>query len=307
MVSPQMELESDLATALRQRPMLADGAMGTQLQRAGLEPGGCGELWNIAQPARVQAIHRAYAGAGAQLIITNTFGANRFALDRHGAAEHVVAINRAGAEIARRAVGERAWVLGDIGPFGGFIAPLGEHAEGDVYAAFLEQARALVEGGVDGIIVETMSAIEEITLAIRAARESGARIVFASMAFEATRVGPRTMMGTAPEPAATAMLSAGADVIGSNCGTSLAVADHAEIIRHMRTVAPSAMLISQPNAGQPVRHDDGEIVYPGSAELMASEIVALLDAGASIVGGCCGTTPEHIAAFANCFALYRSG
>jgi 5-methyltetrahydrofolate--homocysteine methyltransferase len=292
-----------LLDAARAAPLLADGGMGTQLQRAGLEPGGCGDLWNLEHPDRVLEIQRRYVAAGAQVLLTNTFGSNRYVLERYDAADRVVSGNVAGAAVARQAAGADVWVLGDIGPFGGFVEPLGDHTADDVYGAFAEQARALLEGRVDGIIIETMTALDEIALAIRAARDMGAPFVIACMSFDATRAGLRTMMGTTPEQAAEAMLAAGADALGANCGTSLTIADFAEIARRYRAVAPDAVIMVEPNAGQPELIGDDVVYSAGPAE-MAATIGVLVDAGVDIIGGCCGTTPDHISAFAH--ALGRS-
>lgn len=286
-----------LLDVARRQPIIADGAMGTQLQRAGLEPGGSGDLWNLQHPERILEIQRRYADAGARILLTNTFGANRYVLDRYDARDVVVSCNLAGAAIARQAAGDDAWVLGDIGPFGGFLEPLGEHPAEEVREAFTEQARALIEGRVDGIMIETMTALDEVALAIRAARDAGAPLVIASMAFDATRAGLRTMMGATPEQAAETMLAAGADAIGANCGTGLEPADFAEIARRYRTVAPDAVVMVEPNAGRPELVGD-VVVYRAGPESLAAALPRLLDAGVSIIGGCCGTTPEHIRALA---------
>lgn len=286
-----------LLEALRRRTLLGDGAMGTELQRAGLEPGAGGELWNLERPDAVLEIHRRYGAAGAEVLLTNTFGASRLGLARHGADDRVREINLAGAALARRALGDTGWVLGDLGPSGGLLQPLGELEPDVVYAAFTEQARALLAGGVDGILVETMTAPEELALAVRAARAAGAPVVIASMAFDRTRVGLRTMMGTAPEAAARAMLAAGADVLGANCGTGLALADFAEVARAYRAVAPGVPLLVRPNAGQPELVGTA-VVYHAGPEPMAAQVPALLAQGVRLLGGCCGTTPAHVRAFA---------
>ena len=287
-----------ILAAVSNGPLLADGAMGTQLQHAGLEPGGCGDLWNLERPAQVQQIHRSYSEAGAQLITTNTFGANRIVLERYGAEARVADINRAGAELARAAASRGSYVLGDIGPFGGFIAPLGEYDPEQLFDVFAEQAAALLAGGADAIIVETMTAIEEAVLAAQAARAAGAEVVIATMSFDRTRVGPRTMMGVAPEQAAASLVAAGAAVVGANCGASLETEDFRQILQRMRQAMPDALLIAQPNAGLPHITPGGEISYPTSPQHFADGIGELIGAGAMIVGGCCGTTPSHISAVA---------
>ena len=210
-----------LLDALRERVLLADGAMGTEIQRAGLESGGCGEAWNLDHPERVLAIQRRYVEAGSDVLLSHTFGASRIMLDRHGEGARTAEINRAAVAIAREALGERGYVLGDIGPFGGLMEPYGEVPPADVERAFKEQARALVEAGADGIIIETQTAFEELALAIAAAREAGAAAVIGSVAFDrmVEEDDVRTMMGVSPEQAAEFMVEHGCDVAALNCGT----------------------------------------------------------------------------------------
>ena len=284
-----------LLQALAERPLLADGAMGTQLQRAGLAPGGCGEVWNLDAPDRVEAIQRAYVEAGSDCLVTNTFGGSRILLERHGQGERVTAINRAGVEIARRAFGGReGFVLGDIGPFGGLLEPYGDEPADRVAAAFAEQAEALVAGGVDAVIIETQTALEELVLAVEAARAAGAPCVIGSMAFDRLRggTGVRTMMGVSPEQAAERMAQLGVDVVGLNCGTGIDMPAAADIVARYRS-ACDLPVMAQPNAGQP-ELVELQVVYRQPPEEMAAGIEAVLAAGARIVGGCCGSTPEHI-------------
>ncbi len=287
--------QSPLLQALAERPLLADGAMGTQLQRAGLEPGGCGEAWNVDAPDRVLAIQRAYVEAGSDCLITNTFGASRIMLERHGEAGRVEAINRAGAEIARRAFGGRpGFVLGDIGPFGGLLEPYGDIPAARVAAAFAEQAATLVQGGVDAIIIETQTSLEELGLAFEAAGAAGAPCVIGSMAFDRMRDGDevRTMMGVSPEQAAAFMAGRGFDVVALNCGTGIDMEIAADVARRYRSACDLPIMV-QPNAGQPVL-ENLQVVYKQPPEEMAAGLEAVLAAGARIVGGCCGSTPEHI-------------
>jgi 5-methyltetrahydrofolate--homocysteine methyltransferase len=284
----------DLLATSRERPVIGDGAMGTELQRAGLVPGESGERWNLDRPEKVEAIQRAYVEAGADFIITNSFGANRWVLGRYGLADHVADVNRCAVAIARRAAGTRG-VLGDIGPFGGLLAPLGEVTLDEVRLAFRDQARALLDSGVDGIIVETMSALEEAEAAVRAARGAGARLVVASMAFDRTRKGGiRTMMGVAPGDAARALLAAGAAVVGANCGVSMAAADFVEVTRAMKAAGAEAVIV-QSNAGKPDLVN-GRAVYRLTPADFAAGMETVVAAGAAIIGGCCGTTPAHIEA-----------
>lgn len=284
-----------LLAALEQAVLLGDGAMGTQLQHAGLESGGCGEAWNLDHPERVLDIQRAYVAAGSDCLITNTFGASRIMLERHAEGERVSAINRAGAELAREAFGgRRGFVLGDIGPFGGLMEPYGEIPRERVESAFREQAAALVAGGVDAIIVETQTALEELAIAIEAAREAGVPVVIGSLAFDKMLDEDlvRTMMGVSPEQAAEFLVDRGADVAALNCGTGVDMAMAADVVRRYRS-ACGLPVMAQPNAGQPVL-EGVRVVYKETPEQLAAGLPELLSAGARIVGGCCGSTPAHI-------------
>jgi 5-methyltetrahydrofolate--homocysteine methyltransferase len=284
-----------LLRAIEERVLLGDGAMGTQLQQAGLEAGGCGEAWNLDHPERVLGIQRAYVAAGADCLITNTFGACRVMLERHGEAERVFEINRAGAELARQAFGgQPGFVLGDIGPFGGLMEPYGEVARERVESAFREQARALVAGGVDAIVIETQTALEELEIAIAAAREAGAPAVIGSLAFDKMldQDEVRTMMGVSPELAAEFLARQGADIAGLNCGTGVDMRMAADVTRRYRS-ACGLPVMAQPNAGQPVL-ENMKVLYKETPDEMAAGLPDLLRAGARIVGGCCGSTPDHI-------------
>lgn len=287
-----------LLEAIAARPLIGDGAMGTQLMLAGLEQGGCGEAWNLTYPERVLAIQQRYAEAGSDCILTNTFGGSRIMLRRHGHADDVVAINRAGVEIARQAfAGRPGYVIGDIGPFGGLMEPYGEFTEAEVGEAFAEQARALVDAGADAIIIETQTALEELRLGIEAATNAGAACIIGSMAYDVTVDGStfRTMMGVDPEHAAQFMEEHGTHVIALNCGTGMdMVRARDAVVRYRRgTQLP---LMVQPNAGQP-KLVNMKVVYDETPEQMAPGVVPLVEAGARIVGACCGSTPEHIRAF----------
>src|SRR5262245_3873563 len=221
---PGVGVKKSLLDAIKERPLLGDGAMGTQLMIAGLEQGNSGEVWNLTHPDRVLAIQRRYVDAGSECLLTNTFGGSRIMLNRHGHAEDVAAVNAAGVAIAREAFGDReGYVLGDVGPFGGLMEPYGDFTEEQVRAAFREQTRALVEAGADAIIVETQTSLEELQIAIEAAREVGAACVIGSMAYDVTLDGStfRTMMGIDPERAAEFMQTHGADIAALNCGTGM--------------------------------------------------------------------------------------
>jgi len=273
--------------------IVGDGGMGTELQRAGLEPGGCGDERNVTHPDAVQAIHRRYVEAGSQVLLTNTFGTNRFVLSRYGLEDRVTDIARAAAINARAAAGTRAWVLGDIGPCGGFLEPLGDISEADLEATWRAVMGAMLEAGVDGIIVETMSAVDEMTLGVRVARALGAPLVVASMAYDAVRGGFKTMMGVSPADGVRSAIEAGADIVGANCGR-MEPEEFVQVAAAMRAVTDAPLML-QPNAGQPVLVGDA-IVYPRDPESLAPALVELAR-HAAIVGGCCGTTPGHVGAF----------
>jgi 5-methyltetrahydrofolate--homocysteine methyltransferase len=287
-----------LLETLRERPLLCDGAMGTQLMLAGLEQGSCGEMWNLTQPEKVLAIQRQYVDAGSDCLITNTFGGSRIMLARHAADAQAVQVNQAAVRIAREAFGDRSgYVLGDIGPFGGLMEPYGEIPESAVSDAFNEQARALVDAGADAIIVETQTSLEELGLAIRAAKSAGAPCIIGSMAYDVTLDGTtfRTMMGVDPEEAAVFMQDCGADVVALNCGTGMDMERALHAAERYRQVTSLPVMV-QPNAGQP-KLVDMKVIYDESPDEMASGVVPLLQAGARIIGACCGSTPEHIRAF----------
>ncbi|HTW48127.1 MAG TPA: homocysteine S-methyltransferase family protein [Acidobacteriaceae bacterium] len=287
-----------LQDAIRERPLLCDGAMGTQLMIAGLEQGNCGEAWNLTHPERVLAIQRRYAEAGADCIITNTFGGSRIMLNRHSEAEHGVALNKAGVAIAREAFGNKdGYVLGDIGPFGGLLEPYGDFTEAQVRSAFEEQAAALVDGGADAIIIETQTSLEELLIGIQAAQAAGAPCIVGSMAYDVTLDGStfRTMMGVEPERAAEFMEEHGAHIVALNCGTRMDMARARTAVERYRSVTGLPVMV-QPNAGQP-RLVNMKVVYDETPEQMVQGLMPLLDAGANIVGACCGSTPEHIRVF----------
>jgi 5-methyltetrahydrofolate--homocysteine methyltransferase len=280
--------------------------MGTQLQLAGLEPGGCGEAWNLDHPERVIAIQRAYVEAGADLLLSNTFGASRIMLERHDEGGRTGAINRAGVEVARRAFEGRSsqrpgscpgFVVGDIGPFGGLLEPLGDVSVEHVREAFGEQARALVEGGADAVLIETQTSLEELEIGIEAARAAQAPAIIGSMAFDRTFDGEdmRTMMGVGPVQAAEFTLEHGVDIIGMNCGTGIDMEMAAQVLDRFRSISDLPIWV-KPNAGQPVL-ENMEVVYKETPEEMARGLGRLVERGVRIVGGCCGSTPAHIGRF----------
>jgi methionine synthase I (cobalamin-dependent) len=271
-------------------PVVTDGAWGTQLQERGLEVGACPDAWNLVHPERVEEVARAYVDAGSQIIITNTFGANRFALDRHGLSEKVAEINRAGVEISRRAAGGRARVFASMGP-SGVMLMMGEVRPEDLQEAFAAQAAALSEAGADGIVVETMSDPQEAGLAVAAARDTRLPVV-ACLTFDSGKDHDRTMMGTSPEQATELMTEAGADCIGSNCGQG--IEGFVAICRRLKASTDRPVWIKA-NAGLPEIVGD-RTVYAQTPKQFAACAGALVEAGASFIGGCCGTTPEFIMA-----------
>ena len=296
-----------LQDAIKERPLLGDGAMGTQLMLAGLEQGNCGEAWNLTQPERVLAIQRRYAEAGSDCILTNTFGASRIMLNRHSHAGQAVAINRAGVEIVRRSFnGRPGYIIGDIGPFGGLMEPYGEFSETEVRAAFEEQAQALVDAGADAILIETQTSLEELLLGIEAARQAGANCVIGSMAYDVTLDGStfRTMMGVDPERAAGFMEEHGADIVALNCGTGMDMERARQAVVRYKQVTGLPVMV-QPNAGQP-KLVNMKVVYDESPEDMVRGVQPLLQAGANLIGACCGSTPDHIRAFRKAMDDYEN-
>jgi len=280
-----------LKQRLQEGFLIGDGGMGTRLRGEGLRAGESEELLNVERPGPVRTAHRAFLDAGSDIIQTNTFQGNTISLARRGLAERVAELNRAGAAIAREVVGERAFVAGSIGPTGGILEPYGELEEDVARRAFSEQAQALAEGGVDFFIVETFSAVEEIEVAIEAAGETGLPVA-ASMAFDPSG---RTAFGVSPEQAAERLEATAAMVIGANCGT-ISPAEMVGIVAGFRE-ATSLPLLAQPNAGRPQQTDSG-VIYPEPPDSLADAAERFRDLGAAIIGGCCGSTPDHIRAIA---------
>jgi 5-methyltetrahydrofolate--homocysteine methyltransferase len=275
------------------RILLSDGAWGTFLQAKGMNPGECPELWNITHRNDVLGIAESYLLAGSDIIETNSFGGSIFKLVQYSLGERVFEINQAAAEISRKAAGKDKHVAGSIGPTGKMLL-MGDVTEQELYDAFCEQAKALEAGGADIIIVETMSAVDEASLAVRAARENTKCTVAVTMTFSKTPKGEyRTMMGVSPEEMVSSMKEAGAHLVGSNCGNG--IEDMIGIVKEIRSVDKEIPILIQANAGVP-ELIDGKTVFRESPEMMASFVPELIKAGANIIGGCCGTTPEHIKA-----------
>jgi len=272
--------------------VVTDGAWGTQLQQLGLQPGDCPDAWNLTHPDHVAQVARSYVEAGSQVILTNTFGANRFVLARHALAGQVAEMNRSGVAISRQAAGDRAKVFASVGP-SGVMLMLGKVTAAEVAAAFAEQAQAMADAGADGIVVETMSDPAEAKLAVAAACRTGLPVV-ACMVFDSGAQRDRTMMGTTPEQAAGQLTAAGADCIGANCGQG--IAGFVAICRRLHAATDRPIWI-KPNAGLPTVVD-GQTVYTQTPEQFAAYVPELVAVGAAFVGGCCGTSPEFIRAVA---------
>lgn len=284
---------------LKQRPMLSDGGMGSLLIQAGLNVGECGELWNVDHPEKVRELHQAYVDAGCELLTTNTFGGSSTAMKRHELDGRTHEINKAGAQVAKQA-GEStgALVMADIGPFGDFLEPVGLVTIDQLTAIFGEQLQAMHEGGADCVVIETMSDPAEVAVAIKVAKDTADWPIISTYAFQKTTEGEfRTMMGTTVEQAMDASREAGADVIGTNCGTSLTLEDYALLAEQLVDAAKGLPVIVQPNAGAP-EQVDGQVVYPATPQQMADLAQNMIDKGVRIVGGCCGTTPDHLKAIA---------
>ena len=283
-----------LLTRLNQPGVIvADGAMGTMLFQRGLRPGDCPERINLQSPEILESIAREYFEAGAEIIQTNTFGGSPLKLSSYGLEGFVEQINARAVDAVRNAVGDKAYISASCGPSGKILEPYGDAKAETVYESFRTQLKAILTEGVDMICIETMTDIAEASLAIKAARSLSSSIpVCATMTFDPTPKGFRTVMGTTIEQAVDRLTESGADIIGSNCGNGIL-----NMIRIAGEFTRQSALpiIIQSNAGLPVLKD-GQTVYPESPEFMAEKCVELSAIGVKIIGGCCGTTPEHIAA-----------
>ena len=288
-----------LASILAHGPVLTDGAIGTQLQARGLEPGQCPDEWNLARPAEVESVQRSYVEAGSEIILTNTFRSNRLALDGAGLAAKIEPLNLAAVEIARRAVSGRAAVFGCLGPTGKMVM-VGEASEEELRQVYAEQVKLLVLAGVDGFAIETMAELEEAKAAFAATRETGLPVVV-SMVFDSGKDNDRTMTGVTPERAAQELTAAGADVIAANCGRG--IAGYIPICQRLHSATDRPIWI-KPNAGMP-QLVDGKATYSTTPEEFAAFVPAVLQAGASFIGGCCGTTPDFIRAVADTLRRWK--
>jgi len=273
--------------------LVGDGAWGTQLMARGLEPGQSPEAINLSDPRVLVEIAGLYLEAGAELITTNTFGGSPLSLERFGLAEKTEEINRAAVAALKPVVADRAYISGSVGPTGAMVKPYGDTEPEAIADAFSRQIGALVDAGADVICVETMIDLAEARLAVEAARAHSSDIpIIATMTFDATPRGYFTVMGTGIEQACAELASAGADVVGSNCGNG--IEKMVEIAREFAAHA-SVPIIIQSNAGLP-ENRGGELIYAESPDFMAARVGELIDLGVRIIGGCCGTTPDHIAA-----------
>jgi 5-methyltetrahydrofolate--homocysteine methyltransferase len=270
--------------------LLSDGAWGTFLHEKGMNPGECPELWNITHREEVKDIAESYIKAGSDIVETNSFGASRLKLSQYGLSDRTAEINESAASISREAAGNRH-VAGSIGPTGKMLI-MGDVSEEELYGNFKEQSVALEKGGADIIIIETMSALDEASIAVKAATENTKCTVIITMTFEKDPQGRYfTMMGVSPAEMVVSMKEAGAHIVGSNCGNG--IENMIGVVKEIRAIDNHIPVIIQANAGTP-EFIDGKTVFRESPEMMASFVPQLIEAGANIIGGCCGTTPKHI-------------
>ncbi|MHB1461923.1 MAG: homocysteine S-methyltransferase family protein [Armatimonadota bacterium] len=276
--------------------LISDGAMGTFLQAMGLKPGECPESWCVSHPNEVKSIAEAYINAGSDIVETDSFGGTSFKLKEFGLVDSVHDFNKASAVIAKNAMAGKGYVAASVGPTGQIVEDEGGNVtEEELYESFKTQVIALAEGGADALCIETMSSVTEAVQAIKAAKDHTTLPIICTFTFEPGARGFRTMMGITPERAATEAIEAGADVIGANCGNG--IANMIEITRQLRAAAPNTPILIHANAGMPVL-ENGKAVFKETPDDMAARVKELIDSGANIIGGCCGTTPAHIAAMA---------
>ena len=297
----------NLRERLRKGLFLLDGAIGTELIAQGVEAGTCNDYLNIESSEMIEEIHESYIQAGSDGVITNTFGANGITLGRHRLSEKVEQINNLAVQIARRAAGEEKYILGGIGPSGDFLRPLGNLQPERLREAFAEQTRSLSASGVDGIIIETMTGLDEISIAIEAVRGVCDLPVLALMSFDSAGGDFKTMMGVDVESAVSKIVSLGVDAVGFNCGKA-SLEEYAElagrIVSAVKTLGEDTLICAEPNAGKP-ELVDGRTVYKVDAEDFAATAEKIYSAGVSIIGGCCGTGPAHIEAVAKRLGEHR--
>ena len=286
-------MRSVIAALKQKKILVSDGAWGTLLQNRGLKAGECPEAWNLTHPEQVKNVASSYIKAGSDLVLTNSFGGSSFKLTHFGLSDKVSEINRAAAVLSRSAAGDTHLVLGSMGPTGKMLM-MGDVTESEWIEAFGNQASALIDGGADGLCIETMSALDEALCAVRGAREHTDCEIACTLTFEKTRQNDyRTMMGVSPTQAAETLLNAGVNIIGANCGNGME--RMIDIAKEIRQVSSDVPILIHANAGMPVVRD-GETIFPETPAETARWMAPLMEAGADIIGGCCGTTPDHIRA-----------
>ena len=272
--------------------LVSDGAWGTFLQQKGLQAGECPELWNLTHPDQVQEIARSYIDAGADMIQTNSLGGNSYKLAYYGLADQVLEINETAAHLSKEIAGDDHWVIGSIGSTGKMLC-IGDVTEEELYESFKAQAISLEKGGADAACIETMIDIDEALAAIRATKENTSLEVICTFTFDPIGDNEyRTIMGNSPAEVAIACSNAGADIIGTNCGNGMI--NMISIVAQMKEAVPDALILVHANAGLPEIRNN-ETIYPETPKQMEALIPQLISSGANIIGGCCGTTPEHIA------------
>jgi len=284
-----------ISAAAKAKTLISDGAWGTFLQKKGLKPGECPELWCAERPADVVEIAKSYIDAGADMIESNSFGGSSFKLEHYGLAARAAELNEAAARLSRQAAGDDRWVIASLGPTGvAHLLIVEEITEEELYEAFKTQAVAFEKGGADAVCIETMTSGDEAAIAIRAVKENTGLEAIATFTFDRTAKGDyRTMMGLSPVAALDFAKEAGADIVGANCGNG--IERMIEIVREMRAADSDIPILVHANAGLPVQVN-GEDTFPETPADMAALAPKLVAAGANIIGGCCGTTPAHIAA-----------
>ena len=287
---------SAIYEALEKGILISDGAMGTMLQGKGLTDGGAPELWNVENPTAIEEVLEEYAAAGANLITTNTFGGTRGRLQMHGLEDRLFELNKAGAEIARKVADRHpgCFVMGDVGPSGELMEPMGTMTVDEAKALFADQIKALVAGGVDAILIETMSDLQEVEAAVKAAKEVAPNLpVIVTFSFDTNM---RTMMGVKPAVAVQTLAAQGVRIIGANCGRG--VDEMRVIAKELTDARPEGIfIITQSNAGLP-KLVGGDFIYDGTPEEMAKYALDMKAMGVNVIGSCCGSSPAHTKAMA---------
>lgn len=287
-----MSKQALLKAVIHGKILVCDGAMGTELQRLGLPFGLCGDVWNLDNPSAVAEVHRQYVEAGADLLLTNTFSTNRYRLAHFGLADKVAEIAKRAVHILRGVVGDQAWLVGELGPLGEFLEPFGEISRSEAVDAFRETAEVFAGEGVDAIIIETITAPDEMDAAVEAVRSVTDLPLAGCFTFQSSPVGLRTMTGATPQQCAELLASLPVDMVGCNCGINLTGSDYLEIARVFSQATQKPLLL-EPNAGTP-ELVEGRIVYRAAPEALAALVPSFVQAGVRIIGGCCGTSPDHI-------------